>query len=400
MASTNKRLALPTLLALALISVTPPLATDTYLPAFPDVAQTFGVPATTVQLTLTAFMLGMAAGQLVVGSVSDLTGRRMPLIVCTALALVATIMCMVAPTAGVLIAARAAAGFFGGGSVAVARAVVADLTEGAQTARSLNLMQAVGSLAPILAPTVGGVVLLFTQWRGIFGFLAVMTALMLLAALFVIPESRPRAARARGEDAGSPSAALGQMFRNRSFLAYLAVSILVNIILFTYISASPFVYQNQLGFTSTVYGFVFGVNAIGMTVMTLLASRPSNRFTPLKMVVIGAATSASFSVVLLVLTLTGAPPWLSAVTIFGIVSPLGWALGNSAALAMMQVRHLAGTASAVVGSLNFVAGALVSPVAGLGNPLIIMSVMTAVAGVLAVLLAFLGRRAGDATVSN
>lgn len=391
-----RRLTFPILCALALVSVTPPLATDTYLPAFPQVADALEVSATTVQLTLTAFMLGMAAGQLVIGAISDVTGRRGPLILSTALALVATMVCMFAPGAGVLIAARFAAGFFGGGGVALARAAVADLTDGAETARSLNLMQALGSLAPILAPTVGGLLLTVVSWRGIFGFLAVMTGLMVLAALFVIPESRPRSVReaARGAAAGGRSgSAVFELFRNRAFLSYLGVSLCASSALFTYISGSPFVYQEQLGVSSTAYGFLFGANAIGMTVMTFIASRPSTGLTPFGMAVWGAGASAVGSAVLLACTLLGAPAWMSMVAILGVVAPLGWVLGNSMALAMMTVRSLAGTASAVVGSLVFVVAALVSPLVGLGNPALIMSSVTGAAGLLAVLFAFAGRAA-------
>lgn len=385
-------------MALALISVIAPLGIDTYLPAFPAMAADLGVGATAIQVTLTMFMLGMAAGQLVIGPISDGVGRRGPLIAATLLCLVATLVCAFAPNALVLIVARFVQGFAGGGGAVLARAILADLTTGSDTARGMNLLMAMGSIAPILAPTIGGVLLLFTDWRGIFVFLAVTVAAMVAMAVFVAPESLPPHLRSgrREEGEGSILAWLRVKLRDRAFVAYVLAGCLGSAAMFTYISGSSFVYQEHFGLDATQFSLAFGANAIGMTSLSLVAARQAHRWSARAMLIAGLTGIAAGSALVLVLTLVGAPGPVMVAAMFVTLSSMGLVHGNSTALALMRARENAGTASALMGALQFSMAALVSPAVGLGNAALIMPsmmVVSAVAALAAVRLA--GTSAAD-----
>ena len=385
-------------MALALISVIAPLGIDTYLPAFPAMAADLGVGATTIQVTLTMFMLGMAAGQLVIGPISDGVGRRGPLIAATLLCLVATLVCAFAPNALVLIVARFVQGFAGGGGAVLARAILADLTTGSDTARGMNLLMAMGSIAPILAPTIGGVLLLFTDWRGIFVFLALTVAAMVAMAVFVAPESLPPHLRSgrREEGEGSILAWLRVKLRDRAFVAYVLAGCLGSAAMFTYISGSSFVYQEHFGLDATQFSLAFGANAIGMTWLSLVAARQAHRWSARAMLIAGLTGIAAGSALVLVLALVGAPGPVMVLAMFVTLSSMGLVHGNSTALALMRARENAGTASALMGALQFSMAALVSPAVGLGNAALIMPsmmVLSAVAALAAVRLA--GTSAAD-----
>lgn len=374
-------------MALALISVIAPLGIDTYLPAFPEMAADLGVGATTVQVTLTTFMLGMATGQLVVGPISDGVGRRRPLIATTALCLVATLVCAFAPNAAVLVAARFVQGFAGGGGAVLARAILADLTTGNDTARGMNLLMAMGSIAPIMAPTIGGVLLLFTDWRGIFVFLAITVAGMVAMALFVTPESRPTHLRTGADADVGAFRSLVRWGRgkveDRAFVGYVLTVCLGSAAMFTYISGSSFVYQQHFGLTATQFSLAFGANAIGMTSMSLFAARQAHRWPVRGMLVAGLVGLATGSAVVLLLAIIAAPGWVMVVAMFVTLSFKGLVHGNATALALMRARENAGTASALIGALQFSMAALVSPAVGLGNGALIMPAMMLGAALLA-----------------
>ncbi len=399
------------LAALAFISVIPPLGVDTYLPAFPQMAADLAASPSAIQLTLTTFMLGMAVGQLVIGPVSDAVGRRRPLILSTLLCLAATAACAVAPSASVLIGARLVMGVAGGGATVLARAILTDLTSGAETARGLNLLQALGSIGPVIAPAMGGVLLLFTNWRGIFWFLAAAVVAMLAAAILRAPESLPRHRRsgadgrdqtrnaadgegelhtpqASGEPAPVPPAQPARprqhparelldgtrhIIGDRGFACYLVAAMCGSGALFSYIAGSSFVYQKQLGLSPGLYSVAFAVNSLGMTGMSLLASRQSRRWRIRSMLYAGLGMMSVFSAALVVLAVVGAPASVMIVGIFFAIIGQGLVFGNATALAMMRARTYAGTASALLGSTGFALGASVSPIVGLGDPTIMMT---------------------------
>jgi len=354
----------PLLIVLASLAAVAPVATDLYLPGFPALARDLGASASGVQLTLTAFLLGMALGQLVMGPLSDRFGRRGPLIASTAVGVGAGVAAALAPTLGVLVAARVLQGLGGAGGMVIGRAVIADLTTGRAAARAFTLMLTVGGVAPVLAPFVGSLLLGPVGWRGLLWTVALLTALMLLGVLVVVRETLPPERRTPGSAYGP---ALRTVWRTRGYRGPLGVFTLSFGVMMAYIASSPFVYQNVVGLSEVAYGVTFGVNAAGLIAAGWVASRWVDRIHPAQMVrgCLAVQTVACGTLVLLVLA--GAPGWTYAAALFVAVTSVGGIMGNSAALAMSQVRGVAGTGSAVLGFSQFALGAVVSPLVGLGG---------------------------------
>ncbi|PXW35557.1 UNVERIFIED_CONTAM: Bcr/CflA subfamily drug resistance transporter [Williamsia faeni] len=293
-------IAIPMFLALVLLSATAPLATDLYLPGLPTVADSLGTTNVATQLTLTTFMFGMGVGQLLTGALSDGWGRRRLLIGGTIAFVVASVLCALAPSIAVLIAARLLQGFAGGMGIVLSRAVISDRARGDNAARLFSLMMLVGATAPVVAPILGGVLLSPIGWRGIFWVLAGIGAVMLLGVLTVIPETLPKERR-HGISLTRLAANFGKVLRNRRFVAYTATLALSFGVMFSYISASPFVVQEIFGFSASQFSIVFAVNSVGLVLASAINARLIGRVQVRSLLRFGLILISSSSVVLLVL---------------------------------------------------------------------------------------------------
>ncbi|MGB9033839.1 MAG: multidrug effflux MFS transporter [Paeniglutamicibacter sp.] len=381
---------------LALISAIAPFAIDIYLPAFPLMMTDLGTSATSVQLTLTTFMLGLAAGQLVIGPLSDQFGRRRPLLLGTVVCLVASALCALAPTIEWLIAMRFVQGFSGAAGVVLARAIITDIARGVRAARMFSLMMTVGGIAPVLAPLVGSGVIHGFGWRGVFWVLAGLNLLMIIGAVFLVEESLPPERRSAGGLKVLVSNA-GQVLRNRHYLGFTLTFAFSMTAMFAYIAASPFVLQNIIGLGTTSYSLVFAAIALGLTAASVLSARLVTRVGPIRLTAIGVGTMLAGSVgLLLVVTLGDTPAIPTLVLLFVTVSALGLILGNATALATAQVTRYAGTGSAMLGALQFTLAAIASPLVGIAGEqsAVPMAVaMVVAAGIAALLLGTMTRGA-------
>ncbi len=356
---------LPLLLALALLAAFAPIATDLYLPGFPAIGRDLDSAASGVQLTLTTFLVGLACGQLVMGPLSDRFGRKPPLIASAAVCVVAGVVAATAPSLAVLVAARLVQGFAGAGGMVIGRAVISDLYTGRAAARAFTLMVTVGGVAPVVAPLVGGLLSDPIGWRGMLWTVTGLCVLMLVAVVAVVPETHPEETRVA---VGVPyPAALRRVFGSGAYLAHTAVFALSFAMMMSYISASPFVYQNVLGLSEVEYGVAFGINAVGLVSAGVLASRLLDRLGPQRIVAGSIIVQVVATLSLLALVLLDAPGWTYAVAIFVAVASNGGIMGSTAALAMGHVREVAGTGSAIMGFSQFALGALVSPLVGLSG---------------------------------
>lgn len=355
----------PTLIVLASTAAVAPVSTDLYLPGFPQIADELDVSASAVQLTLTAFLAGLGLGQLVMGPLSDRYGRRNPLIASASVCVLAAVVCALAPNLAVLVPARFIQGMAGAGGMVIGRAVIADLVTGRAAARAFTLMLTVGGVAPVLAPTVGGLLTVSIGWRGMMWTIAILCGAVLLGVILVLHETRPPEARlASGTSYG---AAVKTVVRTRGYWPPVAVIAMSFAMLMAYISSSPFVYQNVVGLSAVGFGIAFGVNSVGLISAGWISARLVERTEPRRIVRVAVSVQLSATATFLLLAVTGAPTWLLPVPIFVAVSTNGAIVGNSAALAMSQVREVAGTGSAVLGGTQFLLGASVSPLVGLGG---------------------------------
>jgi MFS transporter, DHA1 family, multidrug resistance protein len=366
-----------------------PLSMDLYLPAFPDLAADLGASQAAVQLTLTADVIGLVLGQLVLGPLSDARGRKGLLIGSTLVCAVASVLCALAPSAGWLAVWRFLQGASGGGGIVLARAVAADIASGVAAARLFSLFMTVSSVAPIAAPVLGGALLAATgSWRPMFWLLAVISLVLAAATWRVLPETLPAEKRHAGglRQTGRVFAGLA---RDRVFAGYALTVAFAYASLFGYISGSSFALQDLYGLSATQFSLVFALNAAGMIVLGLLNARLVRRFAVRGILLAGLIGSGVAAVVLLGVVLSGMGLVAVLAPLFLVVASRGLVSSNATVLGV-QRAPVAGSASAVLGALMFTGGVVVTPIMALGGEDTALPMVAVVAGgALAALLATL-----------
>jgi len=344
-----------------------PLSIDMYLPAFPDIADSLGTSASQVQLTLTACVAGLALGQLVLGPLSDRLGRRLPLVAALVTYAVASVLCALAPSAPLLMVLRLVQGLAGAGGLVIARAMVRDLHSGAAAVRLFSSLMLVTGLAPILAPLLGGQILTVTSWRGVFWVLAGLSALIAAGVALGLRETLPPERRTT-HGLGRTLATMRALLRDRWFLGHGLASGLAFGALFAYISGSSFVLQGIYDVSPLLYSVLFAVNGIGLIAGSQVNARLVGRFGAGTLLRAGLTAIAVAAAALLVVVLVGGLGVVAVlVPMFAIVSSLSFVLPNATALALADHAEVAGTASALLGVVQFLVGALVAPVVGAGG---------------------------------
>ncbi|WP_322722956.1 multidrug effflux MFS transporter [Streptomyces phyllanthi] len=357
----------PMMLALALAYAVAPLATDMYLSALPRMMNDLGTEATGVQLTLTTFMVGLATGQLVIGPLSDRWGRRRPMLAGTAVSALAGVLCALAPSVEALVAARFVQGFSGAAGIVIARAVISDRAGGSGAARSFGVLMITGGVAPVVAPLVGGALVDPAGWRGIFVVLAGIAVLMFSGVLLLVPETLPARLR-RGGGLVTTFRSMGGLLSDRGYVGYTLAYGFGFGVLFSYIAASPFVLQNVYGLSTGTYAVVFAANALGFTSTSAVNRRIVGRFGPRRLLRTGLTVMVTSCALLCGLATTGRLPLpAAAALVFVAASSLGLVAANATALATVRAPHAAGSASALLGALQYGLGAVVSPLVGLGG---------------------------------
>ncbi len=351
-------------LVLGFLTALGPLTIDMYLPALPTITTDLQTNAAAVQLTLTGTLAGLAFGQLLVGPLSDAIGRRRPLLAGIAVHVLASILCVVAPNLAVLGTLRVLQGLGAAAAAVVAMAIVRDLFDGLAAARLFSRLMLVVGVAPILAPTIGGVALNWTSWRGVFVVLAVIGVAMLGAAAFVLPETLSVARRRSGGVLGTVRD-YGRLFTDRVYVGLILVTGLAMAALFAYVSGSSYVFQDEYGMSEQQFALIFAGGAVGLIGATQINVRLLRRWTPQQIMSFALVAGLGFGLVLLVLAATEAgglaailvPLWL-------VLTMVGLTMPNATALALSRHGEAAGTAAALLGAVQFGVGALAAPLVG------------------------------------
>lgn len=382
--------------ALVLLCFVGPLSTDMYLPAFPEMADELGTDASGVQLTLTAFLVGMTLGHLVFGPLSDRYGRRGPLLAGATVCAAATALCALAPSLGWLIVLRLVTGFSGAAGVVISRAVVSDVAEGRAAARLLGILMTLSGTAPVLAPPAGGAVIGALGWRGVFWVLTGVALLVVLAVAAAVPESLPRDRRRGGGDR-QLSRTVREVVADRAYVGYTLAFAFTFGALFCYIAGSPFLLQNVLGLSVGVSSVVFSCGALVATLSGATSARLVGRIAPRRLLRTGLYAILASTVALLAVTVAGAlTTALYAPLIAVVFGGLGLVMANAASLAIARVPRAAGTGSALLGTAQSGLGAVVAPLVGLGGADTAVPVFggMAVCGAVALLAAWNAERPG------
>lgn len=343
-----------------------PLSIDLYLPAFPELARELGASEAAVQLTLTACVVGLALGQLVAGPVSDAVGRRVPIAAGLFAWSLASFACAFAPSIATFTLLRFTQGLAGAAGVVVARAVVRDLVSGPELVRSFSKLMLVVGVVPILAPTLGGLLLERTSWRGLFVVLGVVGALLTGVVLVGLRESLPVDRRRSGVRRALGSYRM--LLTDRAFVGAAAVVALTFSALFIYVSSSSFVLREVFDLSPGQFGLLFGVNSVGLVVGNQVSGLLANRWPAAVMLPRAVGLGLFGAVGVLVAGLTGALGVLGVVVpLFVIVFSVGMAMPVASSRAMNAHPERAGAASALLGVLQFAVGGTLAPLVGLAG---------------------------------
>ncbi|WP_405174084.1 multidrug effflux MFS transporter [Paenibacillus sp. FSL H8-0260] len=375
-------------LAVILGSITTigPLSIDMYLPALPTLVDDFGTTAALVQLSLTFFLLGLASGQLVAGPLSDVYGRRRPLLIGMFIYAVSSVLCAFSPSIGLLIILRFIQGLAGSVGVVVSRAAVRDLYSGSELTKFFSLLMIVNGLGPILAPVIGGQLLRVTTWQGIFLVLFAAGIIFCLTILLRLPETLPKERRSKSGLKGT-LLTFKVLLGNRKFMGYALSQGFVTASMFAYISGSSFVLQNIFAVTPQVYSLIFAVNGIGIIITGQIAGRLAGKVSETKLLLSGLLLCTTGGVLLLLTILVGGGLIPILICLFAVVSSVGIVGATSFSLAMQDQGEAAGSASALIGLIPLLLGSCVAPLVGLGgvDSALPMAIVIACTGVLSIL---------------
>lgn len=345
-----------------------PFTIDMYLPALPDIGTDLGASSSAVQLTITGTLLGLALGQLIVGPLADSLGRRRPLIAGIGLHVLASVLAVFAPTVAVLGALRVFQGIGAAAAAVVAVAVVRDLYSGNMVAVVMSRLMLVLGVAPVLAPSIGGALLIALDWRGIFVVLALIGTLTALIGALALKETLPPERR-RTSNLSSVLSTYKSLLGDRKFMVLTLVSSVGMASLFAYVSGASFVFQNQYGLDEQQFALLFSSGAIALIGASQLNVRALARWSPQQITIASLAFATVAGAALLVtayLELGGLVGFV--IPLWFLLAGVGFVLPNAPALALGRHGEAAGTAAAMLGALQFGVGALIAPLVGvLGN---------------------------------
>lgn len=337
-----------------------------YLPGLPALAVDLSTSPALAQLTITGFMAGMAVGNLLFGAVSDGTGRKPAIMVASVVFLLASLVCAVAPSIGVLIVARCVQGLAAGCVVVVTRAIVPDIAHGKEAARGLSGLMAISGFVPAIAPVLGGLVIPWFGWRGVFWTITLVNVVQLVVAWRFLPETVPPGQRTRGA-VGMLLPRMARCVRRPRFAAYMLATGLGFGTLFSYISASPLVLQVQLGLSPTVFALLFGAMALLIPLANTVNMRLVKTVHSRTLLLVALGVDCAAGLVLAVFALT--QPSVAMIPFIAVLSAMsGFITANATALAVEEIRDIGvGAGTGAVGFFQFIIGGLVPPLVALGT---------------------------------
>ena len=362
---TRRRPDRPLILLLGALAACGPLGTDIYLPSLPSIAASFGVPDAAAAATLTAFIAGFSIGMVLYGPLSDAYGRRPVLLAGLGLFVVASVACWLAGSIGQLMLMRFLQALGAGAASVLARTIARDAHEPDQASKVLSMVALVTSVGPLLAPLIGGQLLLLGNWRTVFIALTLFGALCLAAAWLRVPETWPREKRANSA-VWQSFAAYGQLLCDPAVWGHLLCGGMVFAAMFTYITETPFVYIQYFHISPQHYGLFFGLNVLGIMAGNLLNTRCVGRFGVLRMISAASAFSSVAALFVAFACLTGwGGLWSMVVGLCCVIGVVGLLSANCATDLMSRYPGNAGAAAALFGATQLAFGALASCVVGL-----------------------------------
>lgn len=350
---------------LGLLTAITPLATDLYLPALPIMPGELNTSASLIQMTIGVMTFGIAFGQLLGGPLSDKYGRKWPLIIGNLLCVISSIICAYAPNIEWLLVGRFLQGFTGSIGVVVAKAISRDLASGKELMRLMSLLMLVNGLAPVLAPLIGGQILIFSTWRFIFTILAIFSAVLLVGS-FLYTESLPQEKRLNGS-IGEAFNSYGTLLKDKGFVGQTLVQLFAFGAFFAYITGSSFVYQNIFGLNAQEFSYMFGINSCGIILASMVSARASNVVKTRSILQFSLWQLTIGSILFLVAMIYNWSFLATTIILFFTVCTVSVFGSAGFSMAMAKYGHLAGSASAILGFAGMFSAGFVSPLVGIGG---------------------------------
>lgn len=350
---------------LGMLTAITPLATDLYLPALPIMPGELNTTASNIQMTIGIMTFGVALGQLFGGPISDTMGRKLPLIIGNLLCVISGIICAYAPSIEILLLGRFLQGLTGSVGVVISKAIARDFAYGQELTKLFALLMMVNGLAPVLAPLVGGQLLLFTTWRVIFVILAVFSTILLVGSL-LFRESLPKEKRITG---GVNVAVKNYitLIKDKRFLGQTLIQLFAFGGFFAYISGSSFVYQNIFNLSAQEFSYFFGINSCGIILASAISSRISNVITSKQLLTFSLWQLTISSLLFLIAMISGWPLIPVTTILFFAVCTVSLFGSASFSMAMTNYGKMAGSASAILGFASMFSAGIVSPLVGIGG---------------------------------
>lgn len=355
------------IILLAAVSAIGPLSTDMYLPAFPQICTDLGMSASYIQFTLTAWLIGLACGQVITGPLSDVFGRKKPLVAGIIIFTITTASCAFVESIKIFILLRLIGGFAAAAALVVSKAIASDLYEGSLLTKFLSTVMVIQGLAPILAPVIGGQLLVFFTWRSVFTLLTIIGAVIALLGIFrykesLLPENRIDA------HIMTVLKVFVDLCRDHYFAGISMVQFFIFSALFAYISGMPFILQNVYGFSPQQFSIVFAVVGIGMAIAGQITNILAGRVKDEKLLFAGLMQSFIFSIVFLVGILQNWNIYILLAALLLTETGLPSASAASFSLAMRGHGKAAGSVSALLGFFSTISGGIIAPVVGIAGP--------------------------------
>ncbi|MCM3411436.1 multidrug effflux MFS transporter [Metabacillus litoralis] len=343
-----------------------PLSIDMYLPAFPILTNEFHTSASMIQLSLTFFLLGASLGQLFTGPLSDVFGRRKPLLIGLSIYAVTSLLCVFTDSIELFILLRLIQGLAGSAGMVISRAIVRDLYSGKEMTKFFSLLALVNGMAPILAPVIGAQLLKLFPWQAVFIALTIIGVVIFAFVLWGLKETLPVEARIEGGFLQTLKT-FRQLLTNLHFMGYVLSFGFVAAAMFAYISGSSFVIQYVYGASADTFSIVFAINGIGIVIASQVTGKLSEWIEEKKLLLAGVIMSFTGGLSLLLLILLKVELMFILPSLFLTVSSVGVVNTTSFSLALQNNRNIAGSASALLGVMSLLVGAIVAPLVGVAG---------------------------------
>jgi len=343
-----------------------PLSMDMYLPSLPTVSDDFHSTASLAQLSITSCLIGLAVGQLIFGPLSDIIGRKRPLVLTLITYVIASILCGFSSNIWMFIILRFIQGASAAAGIVIARASSRDMYTGKDLTKFIALLALVNGAAPILAPIFGGFILHWVSWRAIFVILSVIGLVMLLAVTFILPETLPEKQRTKGGLLETVKT-FKVLLKDKVFMSIALSQAFIMMSMFAYIAGSPFILQNIYGVSPQQFSIIFAINGAGIIIAAQLTGKLSDKIDEKRLMKWGISISFVGSLLLISAVMLSLPFWMMLLSLFLIVSSVGIVNTTGFSLGMQRQGEVAGSASAFLGILPFGGGAIVSPLVGIAG---------------------------------